>query len=304
MFRRFLIVGSPVAAVVGASAVGVALVNRRRFAPPVIDENASGEIQTLAVSRNGFGIDSLDNGGNSKLLQRWDHNWDKRDPLTLLDDDKYQAADKEGRKQMLAEVTPTATRNIFLIRHGQYVFDSERRHLTALGREQADLLGKRLAEHEVGTGKKFNKCFVSTLHRANETAQIALEHLPHVAQLTKNTDLLVEGAPCPPDPSHDTWKPSSYKFYADSARIEAAFRKHIHRAKPKQKENSYELYFFHANVIRYFVCRALQFPPEGWLRIGLANTSITWLQIRPSGRLTLRAMGDCGHLGPEKVTFN
>uniref|UniRef100_A0A183BJ74 Serine/threonine-protein phosphatase PGAM5, mitochondrial n=1 Tax=Globodera pallida TaxID=36090 RepID=A0A183BJ74_GLOPA len=296
---------------------------------------------TLIPARimNGFGTDSVDNGGSSKVLQRWDHNWDKRDPLTLLDDDKYQAADKEGRKQMLAKVTPTATRNIFLIRHGQYVFDSELRHLTDLGREQADLLGKRLAEHEVGTGKKFNKCFVSTLHRANETAQIALEHLPHVAQLAKKTDLLVEGAPCPPDPSHNTWKPSSYEFYADGARIEAAFRKHIHRAKPKQKENSYELYFFHANVIRYFVCRppfrkhihrakpkqkensyelyffhanviryfvcrALQFPPEGWLRIGLANTSITWLQIRPSGRLTLRAMGDCGHLGPEKVTFN
>ncbi|KAI3419664.1 hypothetical protein GPALN_004098 [Globodera pallida] len=303
MFRRFLIVVTPVAAVVGVSAVGVALVNGRR-PPSLIHENAAAEIQTLAVSRNGFGIDSVDNRGSSKVLQRWDHNWDKRDPLTLLDDDKYQAADKEGRKQMLAKVTPTATRNIFLIRHGQYVFDSELRHLTDLGREQADLLGKRLAEHEVGTGKKFNKCFVSTLHRANETAQIALEHLPHVAQLAKKTDLLVEGAPCPPDPSHNTWKPSSYEFYADGARIEAAFRKHIHRAKPKQKENSYELYFFHANVIRYFVCRALQFPPEGWLRIGLANTSITWLQIRPSGRLTLRAMGDCGHLGPEKVTFN
>uniref|UniRef100_A0A183C0S4 Uncharacterized protein n=1 Tax=Globodera pallida TaxID=36090 RepID=A0A183C0S4_GLOPA len=58
------------------------------------------------------------------------------------------------------------------------------------------------------------------------------------------------------------------------------------------------------NPITPATSTALQFPPEGWLRIGLANTSITWLQIRPSGRLTLRAMGDCGHLGPEKVTFN
>lgn len=31
------------------------------------------------------------------------------------------------------------------------------------------------------------------------------------------------------------------RFYAESARIEAAFRKYFHRASPKQKEDSYEL---------------------------------------------------------------
>ena len=45
-------------------------------------------------------------------------------------------------------------------------------------------------------------------------------------------------------------------------RIEAAFRKYFHRAESSQKEDSYEIIVCHANVIRYFVCRALQFPPE------------------------------------------
>jgi serine/threonine-protein phosphatase PGAM5 len=40
----------------------------------------------------------------------------------------------------------------------------------------------------------------------------------------------------------------------------------------------------HGNVIRYFVCRALQLPPDAWLRLGLANASITVLNVRPSGR--------------------
>ena len=45
------------------------------------------------------------------------------------------------------------------------------------------------------------------------------------------------------------------QFYEDGARIEAAFRKHIHRASPSQTEDSYEVIVCHANVIRYFVCR-------------------------------------------------
>lgn len=56
----------------------------------------------------------------------------------------------------------------------------------------------------------------------------------------------------------------------------------------------------HANVIRYFICRALQLPPEAWLRISLHHASITWISIYPSGRVILRMLGDCGHM-PKKM---
>jgi len=45
------------------------------------------------------------------------------------------------------------------------------------------------------------------------------------------------------------------QIFQDSARIEAAFRKYIHRADADQSEDSYEIIVCHANVIRYFVCR-------------------------------------------------
>ena len=45
------------------------------------------------------------------------------------------------------------------------------------------------------------------------------------------------------------------QFFQDGPRIEAAFRKHIHRADVDQVGNSVEIYVCHANVIRYFVCR-------------------------------------------------
>lgn len=48
--------------------------------------------------------------------------------------------------------------------------------------------------------------------------------------------------------------------------------------------------------------RALQFPPEGWLRLSLNNGSITWLTIRPNGRVSLRTFGDSGHMLPEAIT--
>ena len=60
-------------------------------------------------------------------------------------------------------------------------------------------------------------------------------------------------------------------------------------------------------VLWFAVCvcfRALQFPPEAWLRISLAHASLTHIMIRPSGRVILRCLGNAGHLPPTKVTFS
>ncbi len=92
------------------------------------------------------------------------------------------------------------------------------------------------------------------------------------------------------------------QFFEDGARIEAAFRKYFHRADAKQTQDSYEILVCHANVIRYFVCRALQFPPEAWLRFSLHNCSLTWIAIRPSGRVVVYTVGDIGHIPPSKMT--
>ncbi|KAL3120733.1 hypothetical protein niasHT_008025 [Heterodera trifolii] len=305
MYRRvFCYSSAPLAGALGAYA-GMTMANQNS---PSTEKNTSEVQQKVAkqaVVKSGthnyqpIDVQSLGTGE----ITRWDYNWDKRDPFSMVIGKGYEAADEEKKKEILAKYVPTATRNIFLIRHGQYELDSETKELTVLGREQADLLGKRLAEFEVGKGKKINKCFVSTMKRAEETADIALKHLPHAAQIQKHSDLLREGAPCEPEPPLSSWRPQYY-FHEDGARIEAAFRKYIHRASPSQKEDSFELFFCHANVIRYFVCRALQFPPEGWLRIALVNSSITWIQIRPDGRLTLVTLGDSGHLPAAKATLS
>ncbi|KAK6313327.1 hypothetical protein J4Q44_G00166740 [Coregonus suidteri] len=233
----------------------------------------------------------------------WDFNWDKRDSSTLLTNGKKKENTSEDPSSEQENGKPKATRNILLIRHSQYNLSGNGDHeriLTPLGsvpcREQAELTGQRLA----ALGLKYDIMVYSTMARATETANIISKYLPGVELVS--CDLLREGAPIEPVPPVNHWKPDAVQYHEDGARIEAAFRRYIHRADPKQKEDSYEIIVCHANVIRYFVCRALQFPPEGWLRMGLNNGSITWLTVRPSGRVALRTLGDSGFMPPDKLT--
>eukprot|EP00977_Amphora_coffeiformis_P027634 scaffold34628_cov166-Amphora_coffeaeformis.AAC.2 len=58
------------------------------------------------------------------------------------------------------------------------------------------------------------------------------------------------------------------------------------------------------NVIRYFFCRALQLPPEVWLRFSTFNCSITYIMVQPNGLVSIRAMGDFGHMPYDSLTFS
>lgn len=80
------------------------------------------------------------------------------------------------------------------------------------------------------------------------------------------------------------------------------------KAKGKKQEqvihHEYEIVVCHQNVIRYFVCRALQLPPEAWLRFRGENCALTELIVYDDGRLSLGRFGDQGHLTIEETTFH
>ena len=228
-------------------------------------------------------------GSDQWSWPKWDYNWDRRDPAKLSE------TDENNNK----EIKPRASRHLILVRHGQYNLDGEtdsQRYLTDLGRSQASGTGMRLAE----LGLPYTHIIRSNMTRAIETADLIAKHLPDVKMLPAE-GILREGAPIRPEPRVGSWRPDHY-YFTDGARIEAAFRKHFHRAEAEQREDSYEIVVCHANVIRYFVCRALQFPPEAWLRISLKHASLTWLTIRPDGRVSIRALGEAGHLNPDMLT--
>lgn len=220
----------------------------------------------------------------------WDHNWDRRDPGYLKQD---------PNNNYRSPSVSSATRHIILIRHGQYNLDGNtdtERYLTDLGREQAKMTGVRLANLSF----PYTMMIHSNMTRAIETAEILKQSLPSVPVFPAD-GILREGSPIKPEPRVGSWKPEHY-YVQDGARIEAAFRKYFHRADPQQVKDSYEIVVCHANVIRYLVCRALQFPPEAWLRISLKHASITWLTVRPDGRVSCRSLGEAGHFPPEMLT--
>lgn len=244
---------------------------------------------------------------------QWDSNWDKRDPKFLVKPTHKpwqkpteppislsEGSTSEPINPDILKKTPKARRNIILIRHGQYedrVKEADKRILTSLGEEQADFTGRRLKELNIN----YTKLYHSTMIRAIQTADIIRKHLDAELNVEMD-DILKEGAPIPPEPPVGHWRPEFHQFFEDGSRIEAAFRKYFHRAEPEQLEDSYEIVVCHANVIRYFICRSLQFPPEAWLRFSLQHGSLTLLTICPDGRVFCSAIGEAGHIPTNKLS--
>jgi serine/threonine-protein phosphatase PGAM5 len=170
---------------------------------------------------------------------------------------------------------------------------------------------------------KISNVYCSDVKRARQTAEIISAALhrsdayaPADATLHTPDPMLAEGAPC----SVPNWRPYPSQLFADGARIEAAFRKYFHRSvdgwranykyqaalkkaekagdpapdppsydaeNDEEGNDTYELVVCHGNVIRYFMCRALQLPPTGWLRLATYNCGLSHFQIRPSGSVSM-----------------
>ena len=223
---------------------------------------------------------------------QWDSNWDGRLHL----------------RQKSKDGPPAPTRHIILVRHGQYDESSkedELRVLTELGRDQAVQTGLKLRQVLEASKSPSSEIRIrsSTLTRAKETAQLIMPMLPD-----RTVDLgcdpnLNEGRPAQviPGKAH-----SNAAIRADNERIEEAFRSVFYRARPREDGglHEYEIVVCHGNVIRYCTLRALQLPPEAWLRLCTFNCSLTYLVVRPSGSVSLRALGDIGHLPPALTTFS
>uniref|UniRef100_A0A1I8HF65 Serine/threonine-protein phosphatase PGAM5, mitochondrial n=1 Tax=Macrostomum lignano TaxID=282301 RepID=A0A1I8HF65_9PLAT len=181
---------------------------------------------------------------------KWNNNWDNR---------HWRTTDSSSSNN-------NKIRSIILVRHGR--FHHSDRLLDDLGRRQAEQLGNRLAQ----------------LHRRYGISRIISSSAPRARQ---ECHLLTEvGWPCPPEPPGAHFVPEFY-YHDRAARAEAAFRRHIHRADDDAGESTNELEVFvcHRNIIRYMVCRALQLPPEAWLRFSVDHCSITWLDLYPDAGL-------------------
>lgn len=194
-----------------------------------------------------------------------------------------------------------AVRHVYLIRHGQYQTRTkfeDQKQLTELGNEQADWAGRALSESKI----PFSRFVQSGLIRAIQTAGIINKHL-QFKKIEQDVDLN-EGFPILPEPAgrfaDDLAKG---RIEIETERMERVFHRYIHRPVPTQIEDSHEVIVCHANVIRYFVCRALQIPADAWLRFNLFHCSITHLAFTSDGRVICYGVGDVGHVPQDRRSY-
>ncbi len=191
-----------------------------------------------------------------------------------------------------------APRTLYLIRHGEYDHDDSRdedvgRGLVPLGCDQARLIGERLRDLPVD----FSSLQSSTMTRARETADIVAEYLPGL-DVARHRDI----RECTPP----TWREDIMADLEEgdgepcAALLESAFARLF---RPAAGEEAHDVVVCHGNVIRWFVCRALDVEPMAWLGMSIANCSLTVIRIDENGRIKLVSFGDVGHLPPAMTTF-
>lgn len=187
-----------------------------------------------------------------------------------------------------------ATRYLYITRHG----DADAfGNLTDTGREQARLLGERLAHLPIGA------VWHSPLPRAADTARaldLFLGGSPTVAEAPE----LIDHVPYVPAPEETP--PSWVPFFDGYDSKEAAAGHKTAQGltarfaqAPEHDEDVHELLITHAYPIAWLIRDALDAPPVRWLGLSSANTALTVIEHRPSTHPSISMFNDMSHLRPE-----
>lgn len=183
------------------------------------------------------------------------------------------------------------TRNLLLVRHGQYDADSGG-VLTPLGREQASITGNWISTHL--EGRTVDALWSSTLPRARETADIIAGALPTTPAKVRPVSVLREGIYS----SLKGFEIPPEERSADRKRADAAYARFFRTS----KSDRLDIVVCHGNLIRYLVCRAIDVPVGRWTRMNSHHCSLTRILVRDTGAIRVVSYNETAHLPPPKVT--
>lgn len=188
-------------------------------------------------------------------------------------------------------------RYVYLIRHGMYdrddrVDDRVGNGLNALGREQAQLIGARLAKLPV----RMTSLVSSDYTRARETADIMGRAL---GMTPRRDSLLHECTPSSERVSLMSHHPGEEAGPCDST-LSAAWAKYV---RPSPGTDAHDVLVCHGNVIRWFVSRSLGMDTRHWSRMDIANASLTVIAVRADSTTRLVMFSDVGHLPVDQQTW-
>lgn len=245
----------------------------------------------------------------------------------------------------MALVDHSRTTHIILVRHGHYASSQTpaldmNGPLTDLGIEQSKRVGKFLHAYLNARGvlKRYPvfPIYHSGVRRATETADRIAESFPKGSiQLVENK-LFREAWPGNPLPSTNRKMLPREKLdnmVSDCARLKIAYRtmfRHLIPSDVSTRETSlseqekqhfadtigakttqtrindrYRIVVCHANIIRWFICKALGVDPDGtWGRMRYNHCGITALEVDSVGNVQLVNMNQTGHLDTTMLSEN
>ena len=234
--------------------------------------------------------------------QSWDEDWDRyvRVPKELQQDisDWFIAPDNEivAEREKFDIENNIGLREMIMIRHGQYSGDTG--ELTSVGRDQAERTADRLAEILKNQKIKVRCIYHSDMVRAKQTAEAIAKRFPGVA--VRETNLLAEAIPAEPNPPAANCPEFVEK---EGERLEKAYRSFF--ARPIGEEGlAVDILVGHGNCFRFFICRAMQVDPRYWLRMSINNCGISKVEIDAYGHVSVKGVGDVGHLPSKLLTYN
>ena len=184
-----------------------------------------------------------------------------------------------------------ATRYLYIARHGDADAFGE---LTDTGREQARLLGRRLAHLPI------DAVWHSPLPRAAASAQELAAQLRSGAPVAEAAELIdhVPYVPTPDETPH-AWVPFFDGYdaagAADGNEIARSLITRFARP-PDDVDDVHEVLITHAYPIAWLVRDALDAPPERWLGLSSANTALTMIEYRPGLPPATIMFNDMSHL--------
>jgi serine/threonine-protein phosphatase PGAM5 len=189
-----------------------------------------------------------------------------------------------------------ARTQLYLVRHGEQ--DPASDHgpdagLSALGREQADKLGRRLRKVPLSA------IHYSPLARAAETAEVVGGHLPQVPG--HGCDFVADRTPVPSAATRDQY-PERWHGWLDGVPADerdeeaVALRAAVDHFGVTGAEDRQELLITHNFVIGWFVRHVLDAPEWRWIGLNLDNCAVTVVQWDAGRPPTLISFNDTGHL--------
>ncbi|MFE9563753.1 histidine phosphatase family protein [Streptomyces sp. NPDC006487] len=195
-------------------------------------------------------------------------------------------------------MTGTATRYLYLVRHGEAV--SEEGGLTEDGRRQAVLLGRRLRDVPLAAVHH------GPLPRAEQTARLIGEQLENVPLHVSDA----AGDYVPHMPAREELPADSadlfLRFLADVTEEERAQGPVLARRALELftgpvdgEEDRHELVVTHNFLVAWLVRDAMDAPPWRWLGLSHANAALTVIRYAPGRPASVLVSNDLRHLPPE-----